>query len=1544
MSIGAIPQFNNFSSFDQPEKELSVVQKFSKQMEELQQTEKFFALRLFQDANMDLDKRLPEMNKQEIKALIPELAELLTLIHSQNFPQNKIFLFLAERHPDLYRQLWEEMMTHVNLNDFKNRIVESINDLSHSQDPPSFYITRSISSERQKISQEFYRRLIDEINTIEKLGRDQDPRAWGRAFSLLFNRGKHQGPSSSSEAEMVACYEVMKKMKTCRNDFLSPLKVVHDLQGERKDEEKMSFLAEQKESIIPTIKDASEKDKMALVEIAILHGQADLILNNVFYLDLLDGQIDEVLLYVAMHDPEALLYNFENLRLIDHPLGKDLYRELLLQLPEETSRHLVVVPYDKFHMLSELIDQKPEVVLQNYRDLLTGVARAKLSKEKLAKLDDLLIKRLREKYENNSVAVINELMDVETGSAQVDDFLSHLRRYAIKVPASELFEFIVQEQLQCNDPTVPIELPEKIIEFLRKKGYERNWQDLVAYAVVFDEKDRMMMVKIPGDDEPSLENLSLRWWIKGMFSPGIAYHKYEFYPIHPDTKREVLNYFMENNDSELAPAFYYYTNEDFLGAEKNVIRGQDKDFYAEVLKFLYNNPELSNHDENFHLIVDSLSDGLNLPNIQKLVDRLIIEHPDFLHERVVKDLNPRLNDKQRVLVVEAFIKINPYFLADLYPCLIFDNGKTEIEMIRKLMNQGVEPFSLFENVGEALKFLHQKNTGNLWKGNLLVEERKKLIDKWRWIRKTVSHETWDYLQKLEYRSKYDFNILDLPEEGLRALDQVVQKHPEWLKSFETLQDPRPSKILYLFMNTTPHNYQFVGRLAKEYEQLKLKPPISPNWKRKRKTDRPEREMPYELTGIDRFLYLSLAGVLNISVAEIMDFVSKNITETFDERRRSDDEVLEFLLWDNNFHGRWSFLCRYQKQIQLFQIKYRSLLEPSHQYDSRAPFLLEKIFILPSDERKNFFEADLDMEAISKGFDQAQVFHFLLSMATEAHVSFKDKENLDLLISYMREFGLWNDPIMFNEYRRLKNGGEASLPMIALGVKNISAPENETSAEAIRRGNQILNSFRVVMRRLRDKFILGGGKEFSPEMLSNPIVINLIKYFSDYEVSEWSRSKSMERFIAEFQRDQQGGLISPLDTRYLKNIEATKFEDQNWLLAVKEKVAEDSINQDGEKIIFQLSNEAKQRYNVLAQSWRQLIEIMQDYPDIEPQEIIREQCLTLFNQEIERLQLARQKMENENEDLPSDKLIKRLAMMQANIDKLIMGRAMVEQSEDLLSALIDYEIKFGIRKENPLSSEMIRRLTYLKAFRVDSTFERKIKDCLELSEPTIKTLPTLIELFNNRFQQHILPYLVQNMEAQKRLQAIFSMEQFSADIRRINTVETGKKKSFSCVPSRGVLAELSGYYCDACWTSQNFIMRENPNMMAYAFISNPEDSVSRKIAGGTLIMETTISGEKTLIIRGFNPKQNVLATVNAGDFLEQFIDEVLVPVAQRLGVTKIVAPVLNKQALSNRPEINEHFDQKYRKANRVKLDKEVAFNGYNITNACVVVRELGGIRD
>ena len=169
--------------------------------------------------------------------------------------------------------------------------------------------------------------------------------------------------------------------------------------------------------------------------------------------------------------------------------------------------------------------------------------------------------------------------------------------------------------------------------------------------------------------------------------------------------------------------------------------------------------------------------------------------------------------------------------------------------------------------------------------------------------------------------------------------------------------------------------------------------------------------------------------------------------------------------------------------------------------------------------------------------------------------------------------------------------------------------------------------------------------------------------------------------------------------------------------------------------------------------------------------------------------------------------------------------------------------------------------------------------------------------------------------------------------RIDTTAKGSIE-VALVPVQGLLRIYAGDIGDACYTSQHDAMARGgfPNVRAMIFVTNRGKS-NERMAGSVLFVETRLaeSNERVLIIRANNPRQNLIAQVDA-DSLVRWTVDAAIKTAKRRGI-KHVAVVRDRvtAASSNRERVSAHYQSNFEHNMSARLVNEPAtnFNGYNV---------------
>lgn len=224
-----------------------------------------------------------------------------------------------------------------------------------------------------------------------------------------------------------------------------------------------------------------------------------------------------------------------------------------------------------------------------------------------------------------------------------------------------------------------------------------------------------------------------------------------------------------------------------------------------------------------------------------------------------------------------------------------------------------------------------------------------------------------------------------------------------------------------------------------------------------------------------------------------------------------------------------------------------------------------------------------------------------------------------------------------------------------------------------------------------------------------------------------------------------------------------------------------------------------------------------------------------------------------------------------------------------------------------------------------------------SEIGLKHLNTLTELVNEHISSHAIESMPISEKQKEQLRKSFNINPLIQDLTNFNSAIATNKNTYNILPTRGVIAELSGDMGDACWASRSTnIMRDNPNMTAFTIVENYADPLAAKSIGSFLVIRETINGQPALILRGLNPRQDIFDQgVSGNSFLEQTL-KYLSMIADNIKTQEgarnviIVAPRSDSGAFSNRESLNSAHQNSF-SGSEYHLDHTNNFNGYDITH-------------
>jgi hypothetical protein len=173
---------------------------------------------------------------------------------------------------------------------------------------------------------------------------------------------------------------------------------------------------------------------------------------------------------------------------------------------------------------------------------------------------------------------------------------------------------------------------------------------------------------------------------------------------------------------------------------------------------------------------------------------------------------------------------------------------------------------------------------------------------------------------------------------------------------------------------------------------------------------------------------------------------------------------------------------------------------------------------------------------------------------------------------------------------------------------------------------------------------------------------------------------------------------------------------------------------------------------------------------------------------------------------------------------------------------------------------------------------------------------------------------------KELKVDVLMAELRSQYYAVRDSQPGQKNiEVSFMPTIGWLMEVSGAISGSCVGQLPKIAETYTDAVFVPFVVQGDPP---HFSGGAFVFEGILhSGEKVMVIRGFNPRTYLLKNVFAGQLFEAFADYVA-EMARACGATKVVLPHTDywHNPATVRPDVHFYFEETYMKSSRLKLGK------------------------
>lgn len=1324
---------------------------------------------------------------------------------------------------------------------------------------------------------------------------------------------------------------------------------------------------------------ATGKNKMEMIQKIIKIAGANKLINNIEEYDLLfnDEEFEKFVFLVAENDLESFVHYIDRLEIDQAQNKHEIYLSVLEKEPElalSIIDHFKFTKKEKLNIYNRYIQSQVAPALKCLDQFCQDT---NLSKKERQDLIDFSYKQL-EKRNLSDQEVINNFTNFNlVDQPEINQLITELKYTALDNQKDEVIEkFIYLFHLSDGHKGVQID---KVKQYLQDQGFTVGHSNIMAYSGSH--------IDVPIDFNENNQEMKMLDQISNYSMVGVrnVFINDDVEVVDPDVYKFILQinsekeYFLEN----LALLSYLKKRPELLTTDFEFY----KNFFFDLVARL---------DSHTKYLFSELMVFFDLPFSQEQKQSLIEElmETDFFIDVYLnsKQINKLLTEDQKIRVIERNLVLEPEGLISAYEPLRLKDKKSEHRYFSQKIKEKTPPFDLFDNTAQAISFFqiskHFRYNDDFFQLDSF-EDRKARVTEILEMKQKLSPEGFQVAQKTNFKSTLEsYQKLEyLAEKNFSSLFPLLTHYGSVISLLKTWTNKQENKKLTK-KKKQENLKKFKSKLLPETVKIITKMNISTNFpiecyevldsivKMDLKEKTPEEVMKYEhsagdvqdlrrlvtqfipaldkdqlddinnhyLTAFDFFVHkpkpLGFSKDpkhprLRIYDFEYQDYVKKQridarvtSNEVIERDKSSKKEVFisssvtpALLLGiqaklNISFEESYIFFAKLKEHSFLstflgeFIVNHpNSNVVPQFLSDNLDDLMMlyknlgslsyeseKKIFKLVCDlklaDRKSL--ASIDIDQVTKGYKKEEVIDLMLHFNENTNFSISDQNHVEIFVKYLNEFSLNESTSFFNEYLGLSQGDSPSMDGTYLGITD--------------KGKIGLNQLRGKIRELNHKFIttpVFDAKKLEIDF-ENPIVYQYLQNLVRFEEGRWGSSyQNFGDVIIEFEKDRNNGEIEPLPQEY-----------QNFSFQVE-------LGLDEKEHPYVMTETALGKFLSLQS------EIGHGLTAINHSEghnkYFQKELNRYLNEDIKLLQESLDGAD-ESEKKFINKEIHARKELQENVAK---------NPDQIIKILLDYSVKNKINKSNHYVAQIIRQRLFSQSILSSGSNQKKLREVSAVNETAVdkKALSTLVELIGNEISQHVIPELELTGKQKKKLSKILNTKALREEIRRVNEFHSGKFKEIETVFSRDMLAEFSGYYCDTCWTGQDDIMKNNDTLIGAAFVQN------NVLIGGSLFIESiSEDGEKVLIIRGVNPRQNYITNLNPGSFVESFCDK-LMDVAKARGCAKIVAPVKNTGALSNRPEILDYFDEKYSKEPLVKLGKKEDFNDYNITSSCVTIREI-----
>jgi hypothetical protein len=445
------------------------------------------------------------------------------------------------------------------------------------------------------------------------------------------------------------------------------------------------------------------------------------------------------------------------------------------------------------------------------------------------------------------------------------------------------------------------------------------------------------------------------------------------------------------------------------------------------------------------------------------------------------------------------------------------------------------------------------------------------------------------------------------------------------------------------------------------------------------------------------------------------------------------------------------------------------------------------------------------------------------------------------------------------------------------------------------GETGINQLRQSLNKFKSEIL---GQEFDAEILEKSLFYR--QYYTEYvryTGSEWGEhdEQSFDQTVATHNRLKHEGRLRELPKEYVESGEV--------------KIAKvDRKKQEA----FQYSEQFLSRFGTLQESIAKALKL---FDQKRPLSDLVERADTKRK---EILQTLKDKLEYLEHPKAVENLQKRIEMLEG-LD---------------LRSVKNFQSNFEVLSQFSELHEELRQLVFYYALQKNRDYREPAKEVADREKPKFDDVQWMINFIEHVVNEETWAKYFIDERAAKLFRKLVNVNALNEEFTRAQNQTSSGTVSMEFIPTRGLLMEFSGHIADACWASKyNSIAESFPNFSTVVLVQNRGTKHERLAGAGMLIETIAHDGTPLLVIRGLNPIENVINSLNVEDFYQKFTDYIT-QIAKRIGrQPAIVIDDHPGGSASNRPVLFQFLSEKKNELQRVTLasKEDTSFNGYNIVD-------------